>query len=120
MDLDSAKLVHHITENAGDIVFEDEFFLIHTLEQLAAQAVHGLALLVHDIVILEQMFAGFEVLGFHGLLRGGNSAGDQSRLDGNAFFHAETLQQLRHPLLGEDAHQVIFERQVEREDPGSP
>ena len=67
---DRAELVHHIAENAGDVIFEDEFFLLHALEQLAAQAVHRLALLVHDVVILEQMFAGFEVLGFHGFLRG--------------------------------------------------
>ena len=94
MDLDAAELVHHIAENAGHVVFEDQFFLIHALEQLAAQAVDGLALLVHDVVIFEQMFAGFEILRFDGLLRGGDSAGDQSRLDGNAFFHAQTLQQV--------------------------
>ena len=109
MDFDRAELVHHIAENAGDVVFEDEFFLLHALEQLAAQAVDRLALLVHDVVILEQMFAGLEVLGFDGLLRGGDAAGDQPRFDGNAFFHAQTLQQVRNPLLGEDAHQVIFE-----------
>ena len=108
-----AELVHHIAENAGDVVFEDEFFLLHALEQLAAQAVHRLALLVHDVVVLEQMFAGLEVLGFDGLLRGRDAARDQPRFDGNALFHAQPLQQVRNPLLGEDAHQVIFEREIE-------
>src|SRR5882724_6707456 len=59
------------------------------------------------------MFAGFEVLGFNRLLRGCNAAGDQAGLDGDAFFHAQALQQLRHPFLGEDAHQVVLEGQVE-------
>ena len=113
MDFDSAELVHHIAENAGDVIFEDEFLLLHALEQLAAQAVHGLALLVHDVVVLEQMFAGLEVLGFDRLLRGVDAARDQPRFDGNALFHAQPLQQVRNPLFGEDAHQVIFEREIE-------
>src|SRR6202008_3142439 len=28
-------------------------------------------------------------------------------------FHAQPLQQVRHPLLREDAHQIVFEREVE-------
>ena len=59
------------------------------------------------------MFAGFEVLRFDRLLRRLNALGDHARLDRNTFFHAQTLQQVRHPLFREDAHQVIFERQVE-------
>ena len=101
-----------------DVVLEDEFFLIDAFEQLAAQAVDGLALLVHHVVVLEQMFAGFEVLAFDGFLRGFDAARDQLRLDGNAFFHAQPLQQVRDPLLGEDAHQVIFEREVEARGAG--
>ena len=51
-----------VAENAGDVVVEDEFFLVDAFEQAAAQAVDGLALLVHDVVVFEQVFAGFEVL----------------------------------------------------------
>ncbi len=64
------------------------------------------------------MFAGFEVLGFHRLLRGLDAAADQLRFDRHAFFHAQALQQVRDPLLGEDAHQVIFERQIEARGAG--
>ena len=46
-------------------------------------------------------------------LRRFDAAADQARFDGNAFFHAQALQQLGDPLLGEDAHQVIFEREIE-------
>ena len=59
------------------------------------------------------MFARFEMLRFNRLLRFFNSAADQLRLDGYAFFHAQPLKQIRNPLLSEDAHQVIFKRQIE-------
>src|SRR5207302_11026301 len=65
------------------------------------------------IVILEQVFARFEVLRLHRLLGGLDAARDQLRLDRDTFFHSEPLEQIRDPLLGEDAHQVIFEREVE-------
>jgi hypothetical protein len=50
---------------------------------------------------------------FDGLLRALDALGDHLRLDGHAFFHAQPLQQRAHPLLGEDAHQVVFEREIE-------
>ncbi len=114
----AAELVHQIAEDAGDVILEDQFFLIDTLEQLAAQAIDGLALLVHDVVVLKQMFAGFEVLGFDRLLRSLDTARDQPRFDGNAFFHAQPLQQVGNPFLGEDAHQVVFEREIEARGAG--
>src|SRR6185437_14788658 len=57
--------------------------------------------------------ARFEVLALNGLLRRLNAAGDELRFDGNAFFHAEALQEVRDPLLGEDTHQIVFEREEE-------
>ena len=47
---------------AGDIVFDNQIFLIEPFQQTAAQAIHRRALLVHHVVILKQMFAGLEVL----------------------------------------------------------
>ena len=82
-------------------------------KQLAAQAVDRLALLVHDVVVLEQVFARFEVLRFDGFLRALDALGDHLRLDGHALFHAQPLQQGADPLLGEDAHQVVFEGEIE-------
>ena len=103
---------------SGDVILEDQFLLIDPFEQLAAQAVDRLALLVHDVVVFEQVFAGLEVLPFHRFLRSFDAARDQPRFDGNAFFHAQPLQQVRDPLLGEDAHQVIFEREIEARGTG--
>src|SRR5271157_3670357 len=59
------------------------------------------------------MFAGFEVLALDGFLRGLDSARNHARFDRNAFLHAQALQQVRNPLLGEDAHQVVFKRKIE-------
>ena len=91
MDLGRAVLVHEIAENACNIIFKNDFFLIDSFKQLAAQAINCFALLVHYVVVFENMFAGFEVLGFDGLLGSFDSPGDQARLDGNAFFHAQPL-----------------------------
>ena len=108
--------------DSADVVFEDELALIDAFEKLAAQAVDGLALLVHHVVVLEQVFARFEVLRFDGFLRGLDAIGDHLRLDGNAFFHAQLFKQGADPLLGEDAHEVVFEREdrsaMRRDRPG--
>ena len=40
------------------------------------------------------------------------------RFDGHAFFHAQTLKQIRDPLFGEDAHQVIFQREIKARGAG--
>ena len=77
------------------------------------QAVDGLALLVHHVVVFQQVFAALEVLRFDGFLRGFDSVGDHLRLDGHALFHAQLFQQRGDPLLGEDAHEVVFQRQEE-------
>ena len=106
-------LFHLCAEDVRNVVFENQFFLIDAVEQLVTRAVDRLALLVHHVVILEQVLTRFEVLRFNCFLRGLDAAADHLRLDGDAFFHAQALQQGRDPLLGEDAHQVVFERQIE-------
>src|SRR5579885_751877 len=106
-------LVKDVAENGGDVVLDDELFLIETFEELVTQAIDGLTLLVHDVVVFKQVLAGLKVLRFDGLLRGLDALGDHARFNGHALFHAEALQQCADPLLGEDAHQVIFEREIE-------
>src|SRR3984885_11991688 len=86
--LSRAVLVHQIAENRRNVIFENQVFLIHALEQTTTQAVHGLALLVHYVVVFEQMFARFKVLTFNRLLSRLNAAADQLRLNRNTFFHA--------------------------------
>ncbi len=69
----------HVDEG-GDDAFDDlgnPFLLILAFQQLAAHAVDRLALLVHHVVVFEQVLAGGEVLRLHGLLRGGDALGDE-------------------------------------------
>ena len=64
------------------------------------------------------MFSGLEVLSLDGFLGGFYTARDQAGFDGHALFHPKTLQQARNPLLGEDAHQVIFKSEIETRGTG--
>ena len=69
-----------------------KLFLVEAFEQLVAEAINGFALLVHDVVVLEEVLAGFEVLRFDLLLCLFDAAGDHLRLDGDALFHTEALE----------------------------
>ena len=101
---DSHDAAHHV---------QDALLLVAALQQLAAHAVDGLALLVHHVVVFEQVFAGVEVLRFDGLLRGRDALGDQPRFDGHVLFHAEPQHQVLHALAAEDAQQVVLQREEE-------
>ena len=91
----------------------DPFFLVRAFEQLPAHAVDGLALLVVDVVVFEQVFAGFEVLRFDGFLGLLNALGDELRLDGHILFHAQAQHQPLHALAAEDAHQIVLQGEIE-------
>ncbi len=82
-------------------------------EQLAAERIDALALLVHHVVVFEEVFADGEVLRFDLLLRARDGVGHHLVLDGHALFHAEPLHQPGDAVRSEDAHQVVFEREVE-------
>ena len=83
------------------------------LEQLTPQRVDALALLVHDVVVLEEVLADGEVLRLDLLLRARDGVGHHLVLDGDAFLHAEPLHEAGDAIGAEDAHQVVFERQIE-------
>ena len=82
-------------------------------EDLAAQRVDALTLLVHHVVVLEEVLADGEVLRLDLLLRALDGARHHAVLDRHAFFHAEPLHQAGDAVGPEDAHQVVFEREVE-------
>ena len=119
-----AALIQQTAQNSADVILQNQLALLDAFQQLPPQAVHRLALLVHHVVVLEQMFARLEVLRLNRLLRALDALRNHLRLNGHALFHAQPLQQRAHPLLGEDAHQVVFERQIKtrsrRDRPGVP
>src|ERR1700722_8452246 len=54
-----------------------------------------------------------EVLAFDLLLRPLDGPADHAVLDRHAFFHPELLHQARDAVGPENAHEIVFERQVE-------
>ena len=104
MSADSTSAVHHLSQ----VVCQ-----VFAAQDGPSVLVDHFALLVHDVVVLQQLFADFEIVRFDLLLGVGDGAGNHPVLDRDAFFHAELEHQLRDPFGGEDAHQVVFQRQIE-------
>ena len=97
-------LFAHAAEQLRDIL---------VAHQLVALAVDDRALVVGDIVILKQLLSYIEVAAFHLALGFFDRARDHAGLDGLAALHAEAAHEILHALAGEDAHQIVFHRQVE-------
>src|SRR5215469_7696978 len=55
-------LLEKIAENSSDVILQNEVLLIDAFEQATAEPVHRFPLLVHDVVVFEQVLASFEVL----------------------------------------------------------
>ena len=90
-----------------------EVAAIGAVEDPLAVAVDTLPLLVHDLVVLEQVLADLEVPLLDLLLRGFDAPRDQAALDPLSFRHAQPFEDALDPRTGEDPHQVIFQGQVE-------
>ena len=86
---------------------------VGTFEQLVALLVDDLALVVGDVVELQQLLADIEVTLLDLALCGFERAGHHAVLDGLAFGHLEANHDGVEAVAGKDAHQRIFERQVE-------
>src|SRR6266545_2064797 len=97
---------------------QDRLLLALVLETLATQAVDDFPLLVHHIVVLEEVLADLEVARLHALLRRADGARDQLVLDGLALFHAQAVHDPLDALRPEDPQEVVFEREVEARGAG--
>src|SRR3989441_10785111 len=72
-------LVDGVLDRLAD-PFADLLFEIGALEDFAALAIDNLALLVHDVVVLDQITAGVAVVAFHLGLGAPDLSRDQPRL----------------------------------------
>src|SRR5712664_3482034 len=106
---------HEVLDPLGHVVG-----LALAVQDLAAHAVDDLALLVHHVVVLEQVLADLEVVVLDALLGGGDGARHELVLDRLALLHAEPLHDPLDALAAEDAQQVVLERQVEVGRAGVP
>ena len=82
------------------------------LEDLVAQAVDDLALLVHDLVVLEDVLADLGVAGLDGVLRLLDGLGDHLRLERHVVGE-RLAHDVGHGAGGEEAHELVLEGQVE-------
>src|SRR5882724_6719230 len=97
---------------------QHRLFLTLALENLAAHPVDDLALLVHHVVVLEEVFPDLEVAGLHALLRGADGASHHRVLDGLALLHSEPIHDALDALGAEDAEEIVLEREVEARGAG--
>ena len=94
----------HVGHGLADIV------VAHHVDALLED---DLALIVHHVVVLEHVLARVEVARLDLLLRLLQRLVDPGMRDGLAFLQAQLLQHAVHAVRAEDAHQVVFEGQVE-------
>src|SRR5712691_8660107 len=93
-------------------VLEDVPAGVGAFEHLAPLFVDDLALLVHHVVVLDDMLAGVEMHAFDLLLRAGDRSRHPRMLD---RFHLEAVHQPADAVRGrtEDLHQVVLQRDEE-------
>ena len=92
---------------------EDGVAAVGPFENPLPEAIDPLPLLVHHLVVFEQVFAGLEVPLFDLLLGRFDPPRDHAAFDPLAFLHAERFEDRLDPWPGENPHQVVFERQEE-------
>ena len=83
------------------------------VQHLAALAIDDLALLVHHVVVLQHVLADLEVAAFQLFLGAFQRVGDHAVLDGRVLVDLEGVHQAGDAVAAEQAHQVIFQAQVE-------
>src|SRR5262249_22568366 len=83
------------------------------LETLTTHPVDDLPLLVHHVVVFQEVLADLEVACLHALLGRADRARDELVLDRLALLHAEAVHDSLDPLGAEDPKEVVLEGQVE-------
>ncbi len=82
-------------------------------EHAVALGVNAFALGVEHIVIFQQVLAHIKIGAFHAFLRLFHDAAQQAHLDGHILVGEHALPQGFHLLAAEQAHEVVFQREVE-------
>ena len=105
------KLAHQVGEaafaQAGDLRAE-----VLGVQDVIALLIDHLALVVGDIVVLEQLLAHIKIARLHLALGAFNAAGDDTRLNGLALGHFQAVHDGLDPIARKNAHQRIVQAQV--------
>src|SRR5262245_10696470 len=82
---------------------QDVFAMCWFFQNFAPQSVNRFALLIHYVVIFQQMFADFKVARFHLLLRMLNRSRYKLVFNWNTFFHSEFLHDSGNAIASKNA-----------------
>ncbi len=106
------EIVHQI---AGGVVQELDHVGANVLghQQARAKLIDDGALLVHDVVEFERVFADAEVALLDAFLRVLDGLVPQRMFELLAFLHAQPLHDARDAVGAEQAHQIVLERDIE-------
>ncbi len=85
----------HVTNNQAEFL---------ALKHVLSQCINCLSLLIHDLVIFEQVFPYFKIVFFDLFLRPFDRFRNHRVLDCHTLFHPEGFQKGAHTLRGEDTH----------------
>ncbi len=75
--------------------------------------VDHLPLLVHDVIVFQEVFADVKVMTFHPLLGLFDGVGHQAVLDGFAVIHAQAAHEALDAVGPEDAQEVVLQGEIE-------
>ncbi len=92
---------------------QDGLAEVLVVEDLVALGVDRLALLVDDVVVLDDALADVEVVALDAGLRVLDGLGDHARLDGHVALEAHALHERRDAVAGEALQEGVLEREEE-------
>ena len=110
-----AVLEHGILDRAHDELGH-ALGVALAVEDVVTFGVDGLALLVHDVVVFEDVLAGGEVHGLDLALGALDALGDHLGLDGHVIVNLCALHETAdavHAIAAKEPHEVVLEREVE-------
>ena len=105
---EGAAAVHVVPQHLVDVGAD-----VLAVQHLVALAIDDLALLVHDVVVAQHVFADLEVAALQLFLGALDGGGDHPGLDGGVLVQAHGVHQVLDPLASKQAHQVVLQAEVE-------
>ena len=92
---------------------EDGLLDVLAVQDLAALTVDDLALLVHDVVVLQHALTGLEVPALHGGLGVLDGFREHLALERSVLIQGDLLHHVLDALAAEEAQQIVLQRDVE-------
>lgn len=100
--------VHHVFEHLAQRRRQ-----VVTPENLFSLTIDHLPLLVHDVIVFQEMLSDIEVLCFHAFLGVLYGPADETVLDGLAFFQADLVHDRGYSLGAENPKEIVLQGEIE-------